>query len=201
MGFGIIGHNGSGKTTLLSMLLGTLLADRGSIAVRGAIASLIELGAGFHPELSGRDNIFLFGSILGMRLHEIRERYERIVEFSELDDAIEAPLRTYSAGMITRLGFSIIISSPADVLLIDEVLAVGDAPFKEKCYEFLSNFKAGGGTLIIVSHSMKDILDMCEVGLCLDAGKVAASGPIGEVIARYEERVKAQAVRQATGVR
>ena len=192
-GFGVLGHNGSGKTTLLSLLLGTMQADRGSIVMRGRVASLIELGAGFHPELTGRDNVFLYGSILGMRLREIRARYDWIVEFSELEDAVEAPIRTYSAGMITRLAFSVIASVPAEVLLIDEVLAVGDARFRTKCQQFLREFKARNGTLVIVSHSMNDLLEMCEAGMCLDAGKVESTGPIRDVVARYEARVRAQA--------
>jgi lipopolysaccharide transport system ATP-binding protein len=187
-GFGIIGHNGSGKTTLLSILLGTVLAERGSIAMRGRVASLIELGAGFHPELTGRDNIFLYGSILGMRLHEIRERYNEIVAFSELEGALEAPLRTYSSGMIARLGFSTIVNSPADILLVDEVLAVGDARFTKKCNAFLRDFKARNGTLVIVSHSMEEVAAMCDEGICLDMGAVTSSGPIWRVIDDYEAR-------------
>ena len=187
-GFGIVGHNGSGKTTLLTILLGTVLADRGSVSLRGRIASLIELGAGFHPELSGRDNIFLYGSILGMRLREIRARYEHIVEFSELGSAVEEPIRTYSAGMITRLAFSIIASAPADLLLIDEVLAVGDARFQEKCGVFLDEFKSRGGTLVIVSHNMYALPRLCERGMCLDAGLTVSTGPMSEVISAYGTR-------------
>jgi lipopolysaccharide transport system ATP-binding protein len=187
--FGIVGHNGSGKSTLLSILLGTVLADRGRVEVGGRVASLLELGAGFHPDLTGRENVALFGSILGMTLREIRERIDAIVEFSELENAIETPLRTYSAGMIARLGFSIIVQSPADVLLIDEVLAVGDARFQEKCRGRLREFKKGNGTLVIVSHNMTELAEVCDEGLCLDLGHVVDAGPIDRVIASYASRM------------
>jgi lipopolysaccharide transport system ATP-binding protein len=187
--FGVVGHNGSGKSTLLSILLGTVMADRGRIAVNGRVASLLELGAGFHPDLTGRENIFLFGSILGMTLREIRQRADAIVEFSELESAIETPLRTYSAGMITRLGFSIIVQSPADVLLIDEVLGVGDARFQEKCRSRLREFKKQNGTLVIVSHNMAELAQVCDDGLCLDLGQVVDAGPMDRVIAGYEHRM------------
>lgn len=184
-GFGVLGANGMGKTTLLSILLGIVQPDRGSVAIEGRVASLIELGAGFHPELSGRDNVFLYGSILGMRLHEVEERYHAIVEFSELGDALEEPLRTYSAGMITRLGFSLIAHAPADVFLIDEVLAVGDARFQEKCRRHLSEFKKRNGTLVIVSHDMEALAEVCDEGIRLDLGQAGDAGPMGEIIARY----------------
>jgi lipopolysaccharide transport system ATP-binding protein len=184
-GFGVLGANGMGKTTLLSILLGIVQPDRGSVAIEGRVASLIELGAGFHPELSGRDNVFLYGSILGMRLHEVEERYRAIVEFSELGDALEEPLRTYSAGMITRLGFSLIAHAPADVFLIDEVLAVGDARFQEKCRRHLSEFKKRNGTLVIVSHDMEALAEVCDEGIRLDLGEVGDAGPMDEIIARY----------------
>jgi lipopolysaccharide transport system ATP-binding protein len=184
-GFGVLGANGMGKTTLLSILLGIVQPDRGSVAIEGRVASLIELGAGFHPELSGRDNVFLYGSILGMRLHEVEERYRAIVEFSELGDALEEPLRTYSAGMITRLGFSLIAHAPADVFLIDEVLAVGDARFQEKCRRHLSEFKKRNGTLVIVSHDMEALAEVCDEGIRLDLGQAGDAGPMAEIIARY----------------
>ena len=189
--FGVIGPNGSGKTTLLSILLGTVQEDRGRRHLDGRVASLLELGAGFHGDLTGRENIFLYGSILGMRLAEIRARYDLIAEFSELEGAIETPLRTYSAGMIARLGFSTIINSPADILLIDEVLAVGDARFQARCHRALREFRTHGGTLVIVSHNMKELAEICDEGLCLELGRVVDTGPIRDVIARYEERTGA----------
>jgi len=187
--FGVVGHNGSGKSTLLSVLLGTMAVDRGRVEVSGRVASLLELGAGFHPDLTGRENIFLFASILGMTLREIRERVDAIAEFSELESAIETPLRTYSAGMIVRLGFSIIVQAPADVLLIDEVLAVGDARFQEKCRSRLHEFKKNNGTLIIVSHNMKELAEVCDEGICLDLGRVVDAGRIDRVIASYSNRM------------
>jgi lipopolysaccharide transport system ATP-binding protein len=187
--FGVIGANGSGKTSLLSILLGTVQEDRGRAGLNGHVASLLELGAGFHGDLTGRENVFLYGSILGMRLAEIRRRFENIAEFSELAGAIEQPLRTYSAGMIARLGFSTIIHSAADILLIDEVLAVGDARFQIKCHQALREFRARDGTLVIVSHNMKEVSEVCDEGICLDLGRVVDSGPMPVVAARYQERM------------
>lgn len=189
--FGIVGHNGTGKSTLLGLLLGTLVPDKGRISITGRVASLLELGAGFHPELSGRDNVFLYGAILGMTLKEIRRVFQQIVEFSELGEAIQAPLRTYSSGMITRLGFSTIIHAPADVLLIDEVLGVGDARFQEKCKDYLINFRKHNGTLVIVSHDMAALEEMCDEGVCLNLGSVARVGPMSDVIQHYQRLVHA----------
>ena len=184
-GFGVLGANGMGKTTLLSILLGIVVPDRGSVSITGRVASLIELGAGFHPELSGRDNVYLYGAILGMRRREVEERYRAIVEFSELGDALEEPLRTYSAGMVTRLGFSLIAHAPADIFLIDEVLAVGDARFQEKCRQHLKDFRRRNGTLVIVSHDLEALAEVCDEGIRLDMGQVVDAGPIGDVIGRY----------------
>ena len=196
---GVIGPNGSGKTTLLSILLGTVQEDRGRVSLSGRVAPLLELGAGFHGDLTGRENVFLFGSILGVRLAEIRRRFDNIAEFSELEGAIEQPLRTYSAGMIARLGFSTIIHSPADILLIDEVLAVGDASFQAKCHRALREFRARGGTLIIVSHNMKEVTEVCDEGICLDLGRVVDAGPMAGVAARYQERMAAADRAQVRG--
>jgi lipopolysaccharide transport system ATP-binding protein len=187
--FGVIGANGSGKTTLLSILLGTVQEDRGHVGLNGNVASLLELGAGFHGDLTGRENVVLYGSILGMRLAEIRRRFEDIAGFSELEGAIDQTLRTYSAGMIARLGFSTIIHSAADILLIDEVLAVGDARFQVKCHQALHDFRKRGGTLVIVSHNMKEVSEVCDEGICLDLGRVVDSGPMAAVAARYQERM------------
>jgi len=189
--FGVIGPNGSGKTTLLSILLSTVQDDRGRVSHSRRVAPMIKLGSGFHGDLTARENVFLFGSILGVRLAEIRRRFDNIAEFSELEGAIEQPLRTYSAGMIARLGFSTIIHSPADILLIDEVLAVGDASFQAKCHRALREFRARGGTLIIVSHNMKEVTEVCDEGICLDLGRVVDAGPMAGVAARYQERMAA----------
>ncbi|WP_404360884.1 ABC transporter ATP-binding protein [Methylotuvimicrobium sp. KM1] len=183
--FGIVGHNGTGKSTLLSLLLGTILPDKGIIKVDGRVASLLELGAGFHPELTGRENIFLYGSILGMSLAEIHKHLDGIIDFSELDGAIDNPIRTYSSGMIARLGFSTIIHAPVDILLIDEVLAVGDSRFKEKCKQYLHDFKTRHGTLVIVSHDMETLAEMCDSGMCMNIGHVLVKGPISNVLSEY----------------
>jgi len=183
--FAVLGHNGSGKSTLLGLILGTLVSDRGRVCVSGRIGALLDIGAGFHPELTGRENVYLYGSILGMRIAEISRAYAAIEEFSELGDALENPIRTYSAGMITRLGFSIVAHSPCQVLLIDEVLAVGDQKFQQKCIAHLRSFKEAGGSLLIVSHDVKSVEKLCTGGICLSEGQVVASGSIGNIIACY----------------
>jgi ABC-type polysaccharide/polyol phosphate transport system ATPase subunit len=192
--FGVIGHNGSGKSTLLALMLGVIRPDAGSVEVRGRVASLLALGAGFHPELTGRQNVMLYGSILGMSLREIRAAFDGVLEFSELGDAIDNPLRTYSSGMITRLGFSTIIHAPADVLLIDEVLAVGDMEFQARCTDALARFKRRGGTLVIVSHDLGAIQRMCDQALCLEEGRVVSAGAARQVVHCYTT------VRQPTRV-
>ncbi len=188
--FAIVGHNGTGKSTLLSLLLGAIYPDKGEIKVRGRVSSLLELGAGFHPELTGRENIFMYGSILGMTIKEIRKRLDSIIAFSELDSAIDNPLRTYSNGMVTRLGFSTIIHTKADLLLIDEVLAVGDARFQNKCRQYLHEYKSKHGSLIIVSHDILELQDLCDSGLCMEMGKVYYNGEIKQVIDSYNKLIK-----------
>jgi lipopolysaccharide transport system ATP-binding protein len=185
--FGIVGHNGTGKSTLLSLLMGAIQPAQGEICVNGRTAALLELGAGFHPELTGRENIFLYGAILGMTLAEIRKSFDAIVAFSELETAIDTPIRTYSNGMLARLGFSTIIHAPADILLVDEVLAVGDSRFNEKCRDFLHDFKARQGTLVIVSHDLTALEQMCDVGMCLDLGQVVSIGKMGAVLDDYKQ--------------
>jgi lipopolysaccharide transport system ATP-binding protein len=185
--FGVVGHNGTGKSTLLGLLLGTMAPDRGTIQINGRVASLLEIGAGFHPELTGRENIMLYGSIRGMSLQELRQRLDQIIEFSELVDAIDNPIRTYSNGMITRLGFSVIAHAPAEVLLIDEVLAVGDARFQQKCMQKMMQFKRDQGTIVFVSHDLESLERVCEDGVCLNEGTVAKLGGIREVIRHYRE--------------
>jgi ABC-type polysaccharide/polyol phosphate transport system ATPase subunit len=196
---GVIGPNGSGKTTLLSILLGTVQPDRGSARIDGPAASLLEAGAGFQAHLTGRENVFLYGSMLGMTLKEIRGRFERIAEFSEMAGSLDRPLRRYSAGMIARLRFSIIINSPADVLLIDEVFTVGDARFQRKCLQALREFKQRGGTLILVSHDMDEIAGICDDVVFLDFGSVVDAGPAREVVARYREHMAGRGDLQSQG--
>jgi len=188
--FGVVGHNGSGKTTLLALLLGTLKPDKGRVETTGRVASLLELGAGFHPELTGKENILLYGAILGMSLGLIGRKLDEIVAFSELENAVDNPIRTYSSGMIARLGFSTIIHAEADILLIDEVLAVGDSRFQMKCKEYLKSFKKNGGTLVIASHDMEVLKEMCDGGMRLDSGVVMEEGSISEIVAHYEESLE-----------
>ena len=194
---GVIGANGSGKTTLLSILLGAVPADRERMSLNGRVASLLELGAGFQGHLTGRENIFLYGSSLGMTLRELRGRFDRIVEFSEMEGVLDRPLRRYSAGMIARLRFSIIINSLADILLIDEVLTVGDARFQRKCLGALREFKEHGGTLVLVSHDMEEVAGICDDAVCLDFGSVVDAGPAQDVTARYLERTAGRGDPQA----
>ena len=197
---GVIGPNGSGKTTLLAILLGAVQADRGRASLNGRAASLLELGAGFQGHLTGRENVYLYGSILGMTLAEIRSRYDRIAEFSEMEASLDRPLRKYSAGMIARLRFSVIIHSPADILLIDEVLTVGDARFQRKCVGALREFKERGGTLILVSHGMDEIAEVCDDAICLDFGSIVDAGPARDVAARYQDRTLGRGNLQAQGM-
>ena len=179
---GIIGPNGTGKSTLLTLLLGTIFPERGKIITKGKIASLMEIGAGFHGELTGRQNILLHGVILGMSREEIKRSTSAIIEFSEIQSAIDEPLRTYSSGMIARLGFSIIIHAASDILLIDEVLAVGDEKFQKKCINYLNRFKQNGGAIVVVSHDMTELASVCESGICLNMGRIVQHGPIDTVI-------------------
>ena len=185
---GVIGPNGSGKSTLLALLLGAIRPDRGHATLNGRAASLLELGAGFQGHLTGRENVYLYGSILGMTLEEIRARFDRIAEFSEMEASLDRPLRRYSAGMIARLRFSVIIHSPADILLVDEVLTVGDARFQRKCLDALREFKQRGGTLLLVSHDMDEIASLCDDAILLDFGSVVDAGPARDVAARYQDR-------------
>lgn len=189
--FGIIGHNGTGKSTLLGLILGTMLPDRGLITTNGRVVSVLDIGAGFHPELTGRENILLYGSILGMTIREIRQRMNSIIEFSELGEAIDNPIRTYSSGMTTRLGFSVVTHAPAEILLVDEVLAVGDARFQQKCMDRMKLFKQEMGTIVFVSHDLKGLKDICDFGVCLNEGKVSRLGTMGEVIDHYGQLVSA----------
>ena len=182
---GVIGRNGAGKSTLLRLLGGVGRPDEGVIEIEGRIGALLNLGAGFHPELSGRENILVNGVVGGLTKKQVRERFDTIVEFSELHDFVDSPLRCYSSGMQMRLAFSIAIHSAPDILLIDEVLAVGDVAFQQKCLERIRQLKAGGCTIVLVTHDTGMVEALCEETLWLRAGRVAAYGPTRAVIPRY----------------
>src|SRR4030042_3880226 len=173
---GIIGHNGAGKSTLLKVISGVIKPLEGSINVKGTIAPLIELSAGFDDELTGRENIFLSASILGLLRREIWEKYDNIIDFSELKDFINAPLKSYSSGMVARLVFSIETEVDPDILIIDEILAVGDVHFKQKSKERILEFRRKGITILFVSHNMEDINDLCDRVLWLDHGDIRMLG-------------------------
>jgi ABC-type polysaccharide/polyol phosphate transport system ATPase subunit len=182
---GLIGRNGSGKTTLLRLVAGIIKPTAGRVAAEGRIGSLLELGAGFHPDFTGRENVFLNGAIQGLRRAEIRQRFEEIVAFAELEHAIDRPVRTYSSGMTMRLGFAIAAFLDADILLLDEVFAVGDEAFQRKCFGRIFRFKQEGGTIVFVSHDASAVERLCERSVLLDAGRVAFDGPTREAVARY----------------
>lgn len=182
---GIVGNNGSGKSTLLKCLAKILVPEKGSIEVRGSMSALLELGAGFHPELSGRENIYLNGSILGLSRREIDSRFDEIVEFAELERFIDMPIKNYSSGMYARLGFAVAVNVDPDVLIIDEVLSVGDAAFQRKSGERMADFKRAGKTVILVSHGLATVRVLCDTVAWLDAGRLVEIGPSGEVLDRY----------------
>jgi ABC-type polysaccharide/polyol phosphate transport system ATPase subunit len=183
--FGVIGRNGSGKSTMLKVMARVLKPTQGRIVTRGKVAPLLELGAGFHPELSGRENIFLNGALLGFTRKEAQDLQEEIIDFSGVREFIDAPLRTFSTGMIARLGFAVATSKRPEILLVDEVLSVGDGPFQEKCLERMNLYRTQGTTIIIVTHAMETIQSFCQRALWLDHGKIQAQGVAGEVVEQY----------------
>lgn len=185
---GLIGRNGSGKSTLLKIINGVYKPDQGVIKTKGKVAALIEVGAGFHPMLTGRENIFLNGSILGMTKMEISKKLDAIIAFSELEDFIDSPVKNYSSGMYVRLGFSIAMHLEPDILLLDEVLAVGDTAFRRKCYQEIDNLRKKCA-LIYVSHSTAELGRVCDLGLVLDKGGQGFSGPIPDAIDFYYKRL------------
>jgi ABC-type polysaccharide/polyol phosphate transport system ATPase subunit len=189
---GVVGRNGSGKTTLLRLLAGVYRADRGRISISGSVTALLSLGSGFHPELSGRENARIELLVLGMPPKEIDQRMERIIEFSEIGDFADAPARTYSSGMKVRLAFAAAVSVDPDVLLLDEVLSVGDEGFKRKCLTAIDDFRDRGKTIILVSHAAPTISQRCDAALWLDNGCVAGLGPAPEVVAAYRANAAEQ---------
>jgi ABC-type polysaccharide/polyol phosphate transport system ATPase subunit len=204
--FGIIGRNGSGKSTALKLVAGITKPTSGTVEVEGRISALIELGAGFHPEISGRENVFINGIMLGLTKREVARRFDEIVEFAELQEFIDAPVKTYSSGMYMRLGFAVAIHVDPDVLLVDEVLAVGDEGFTHKCLDKFGEFKRRGKTILLVTHSLNLVERFCDEALWLDSGKVRGAGDPRRVVGAYlidversEERELARA--EETSVR
>jgi len=181
---GLIGPNGSGKTTLLKMLNGILTPDKGTITVKGKVSALIEVGAGFHPLLTGKENIWINGTILGMTKKELDEKYQQIVDFAGIGEFIDAPVRTYSSGMFVRLGFAIAVHANPDILLIDEILAVGDKQFQLKCFNKITEFKKNC-SLVLVSHSMANIARLCDRVIVLNQAQVVYNGQINKGIKVY----------------
>jgi ABC-type polysaccharide/polyol phosphate transport system ATPase subunit len=183
--FGIIGSNGSGKSTMLKCLAGILYPNKGSVQVNGKLAALLELGAGFHYELTGRENIFLNGAILGLSRRELERKYSDIVEFAGLEKFIDTPVKNYSSGMIVRLGFAVAANVEPEILLIDEILSVGDQNFQRRSAEKIEDFRRDGRTIIIVSHGMSQVQQMCKEIAWLDKGELKMLGPASDVIAEY----------------
>lgn len=183
--FGIIGSNGSGKSTLLKCLAGILSPDEGRITHNGRVVALLELGAGFHPDLSGRENIYLNGAILGMTSKDIDKNLDEIVEFSGLEQFIDMPVKNYSSGMTVRLGFAIATNVDPEILIIDEVLAVGDASFQQRCYEKIETFRQDGRTIVLVSHGLANIEQLCKETIWIEKGCIKSIGPSLDVVAEY----------------
>ena len=183
--FGIIGSNGSGKSTLLKCLAGILTPDKGSVTHDGRVVALLELGAGFHPELSGRENVYLNGAILGMTRGDINRSFDDIVEFSGLEKFIDTPVKNYSSGMVVRLGFAVATNVDPEILVIDEVLAVGDASFQQRCYERIETFRQDGRTIILVSHGLAQITQLCSRAAWIEKGELREVGPALEVVSDY----------------
>ena len=183
----LVGHNGSGKSTLLKTIAGVLMPDEGEVFVQGRISPMIELGAGFDPELSGRDNIFLNGALLGFSRKQMEGKFDRIVAFSELGDFIDMPIKNYSSGMYARLGFAIAQDVEPDILIVDEVLAVGDERFQEKCKARIRDFRSAGITFCFVSHNYEAARELCPRAAVLHHGRLAFDGPIGQAWERYRE--------------
>jgi ABC-2 type transport system ATP-binding protein len=182
---GLIGHNGAGKSTLLKLIARVLRPTTGRVVVRGKVAPLLEFGAGFHPELTGRENVYLNGALLGFSNQEMAGKFERIEDFAELWDFIDAPLRTYSSGMSARLGFAVATDVRPDILIIDEVLSVGDEAFQRKSAARMQEFRSQGATIILVSHNMAIIEQMCHRAVWLDHGRLMEAGDVKEVIGAY----------------
>ena len=187
---GIIGENGSGKTTLLRLVARVMRPDRGRISVKGRIAPMLELGLGFHPELTVKENAVVFGAIMGLKRDKLKQRIRSMIEFAELKRFEDAPLRTLSSGMQLRLAFSVAVETDADIMLVDEALAVGDMEFRRKCLGRFKDFKNEGRTIVLVSHDMSLVTEFCEDAIFLSQGQIAASGNAGAVVQEYMKNVR-----------
>jgi homopolymeric O-antigen transport system ATP-binding protein len=183
---GLIGRNGSGKSTLLKIIAGVYRPTAGTVQVRGTVAPLIELGAGFHHELTGRENILINGLLMGYSKREMQQREERIIDFADIGDFIDSPVKQYSSGMYMRLAFSVATEIDPEILLIDEILAVGDAPFRQKCFERLQAFRDAGKTIVFVTHSMEQVKAHCDRAIFIERGSIMAAGLPREVVSIYE---------------
>jgi ABC-type polysaccharide/polyol phosphate transport system ATPase subunit len=181
----LLGHNGSGKSTVLRLVAGIYQPSAGTIATAGRITAIIELGAGFHPELTGAENIRLYGAVLGLTRRELQARYDEIVGFAGMDDFLDTPLKYYSSGMEARLAFSVAVCLEPAILLLDEVLAVGDQAFRARCLERLRSFHANGGTLLLVSHELDQLQELCTRGVWLRDGRVVMDADLASVVAAY----------------
>ncbi|MFL5502160.1 MAG: ABC transporter ATP-binding protein [Gemmatimonadaceae bacterium] len=196
---GIIGHNGAGKSTMLKHLSGIMEPTRGSIEVNGRLSALIEVGAGFHPDLTGRENVFLNGVILGMSRAEVKRKFDEIVDFAGIEEFIDTPVKRYSSGMFARLGFSVAAHLEPDILVIDEVLSVGDFAFQRKGLEKMRSIAKSGATVIFVSHNLQAVAEFCQRGILLEKGRVIADGPTDQVVRRYLDTAAGHHERQAGG--
>ena len=181
----LVGSNGSGKSTALRLIAGIYAPTEGLVETNGRLAAVVELGAGFHPELTGAENVEVYGTVMGLTRRELAERYRNIVDFADIGDFIGVPVKYYSSGMQARLAFAVAACADPDILLLDEVLAVGDASFRERCYDRLRTFHARGGTLVVVSHDLPVVRELCTRAVWLDRGTVAMSGPVDDVLAAY----------------
>jgi lipopolysaccharide transport system ATP-binding protein len=196
---GIIGHNGAGKSTMLKHLSGIMTPTRGSIEVKGRLSALIEVGAGFHPDLTGRENVFLNGVILGMTRAEVKRKFDEIVDFAGLEEFIDTPVKRYSSGMFARLGFSVAAHLEPDILVIDEVLSVGDFAFQRKGIDKMRAIANSGATVIFVSHNLQAVADFCHRGILLERGRIIEDGPVDQVIRRYLDTATSHAAQRESG--
>lgn len=186
---GVIGRNGAGKSTLLGLIAGVLKPDSGKVIVNGRVSPLLELGAGFHPELTGRENIVLNGVLMGMTKKEVFKKMDKIIAFSELEEFIDQPLRTYSSGMVARLAFSVVAHLDPDILLIDEILAVGDINFQKKCLDKMQEFRQNGVTMVFVSHAIEQVKEICDRAMWIDNHRIRLIGDARSVCEEYEREL------------